>query len=1185
MLSNGRTLRLLRDSSNLVGQAYVEFDLQGMFDGEVFADFVTLFTLAHASRLERRPGADGESGAVGDRWIERWRTDAIATGTRALNRLRGQVEQAIEVLGTGFLQAPGNQPLRDRLASGVLTPADMQRGLLRLVYRILFWSVAEDRGVLLAPDADPAAVDRYTRYFSSARLRRLARTRIGTRHSDLWDQTRLVFNALGQPGGAPQLGLPGLGGLFESSELDIFDTAEMPNAALLKAMRLLSTTTDTKSQTLRSVDFAHLGAEELGSIYEGLLELHPTIDPAERTFSLGAGAGNERKTSGSYYTPSSLVDLVLDTALDPVLDRATATGTPEQKEQALLALRVCDPACGSGHFLVAAARRIAHRVAQVRNAETEPTPAQAQEALHDVVRLCIYGVDLNPMAAELAKVSLWLEAVQPGRPLGFLDAHIRVGNSLIGATPALMAAGVPDGAYTVITGDDRATANELKRANRAQRNAKEGNAQTILGLEESLPDNVFAAKQMRELASRAPLSLEDVALQRRRYEEMRQGPELERAKAAADAWTAAFFQPQKPGTSTITTETVGRLEAGLDVPADALTDINYLAAANRFFHWHIEFPDIFTTGAPDVDPQYGWTGGFDVMVGNPPWETVQMSEKEFFASRDPEIAEAATTAKRKQLILQLEETNPRLHDEFIQAVRSSEASNAFTRGSVRFPLTARGKTNTYALFAETLRDLIRAEGRAGIITPTGIATDATTAPFIANTIRDRRLATFFDFENRKPIFVGVDSRFRFAASTFTGTLGTEAEVPMAFMLHEVDEIPVKSFSLAPDEILLLNPNTGTLPVFATRRDADITIGIYRRHPVLIREGNPEGNPWGLAFKQGLFNMSSDSGLFRTAEELEEVGATFDGWAWTKRTSNGAAERWLPLYEAKMLSHWNHRFSTYRGATQAQVNAGTLPRLTVNQLDDPDQESLPRYWVAESDVEACLNDRDDNFFLGCRRLGRSSDVRTLVPYSLPRSATGDSGWLIWVGYPTGQVLLGVALSGLVADYLLRQKLSGTTVSSYYIEQLAVPTPETMSGHVANGCPLSRSQLVASGLELTFTSHRIAPYARDLGDHGWPFRWDLNRRALIQAELDAAMMHVYGLDRSEVEYVLDSFTGLRDNYDMPAHGEFRTKRLVLEFYDLMAQAAESGVPYETPIDPPPGQGPRHAAQPCDTDGSAP
>ncbi|HEX2298339.1 MAG TPA: DNA methyltransferase, partial [Pseudonocardiaceae bacterium] len=228
----------------------------------------------------------------------------------------------------------------------------------------------------------------------------------------------------------------------------------LSNESLLTAVRHLAIV-DSDGQR-RPVDFRNLGSEELGSVYEGLLELHPAYDPAEQTFTLVGAAGNERKETGSYYTPSSLTEALLDSALDPVLIEAAATtGDAEAKVEALLGVTVCDPACGSGHFLVAAARRIARRVAQLRSGENEPSPDLVRAAMREVVSRCIHGVDLNEMAAELAKVSLWLESVEPGKPLAFLDANIRVGNSLLGTTPALIAAGIPDATFAPIEGDDK----------------------------------------------------------------------------------------------------------------------------------------------------------------------------------------------------------------------------------------------------------------------------------------------------------------------------------------------------------------------------------------------------------------------------------------------------------------------------------------------------------------------------------------------------------------------------------------------------------------------------------------------------------------------------------------------------------------------------------------------------------
>ena len=559
VLSNGCTLRLLRDSAALVGQSYVEFDLETIFDRDLFSDFVLLFLLCHQSRLERLPGSDGQPGGVEDRWLERWRANAKDTGTRALTALRGQVTAALEVLGTGFLAHPANAGLRDRLAADELTVADYNRALLRVIYRLLFWFVAEDRGALLDPAADPVAVDRYQRYFSADRLRRTARRRLGTRHVDTWARVRLVLDGLGREDGRPELGLPGLGGLFESGPLDVVDGAALTNETVFTVVRLLSTHTIRGSAVLRTVDFQHLGAEELGSIYESLLELHPRYDATARTYTLAAAAGNERKSSGSYYTPSSLIDCLLDTALDPLLNDAMKAADGPAAEAALLAITVCDPAMGSGAFLVAAARRIARRLAEVRAGDPEPPPPVVQAALRDVVARCIHGVDINPMAVELAKVSLWLEGLEPGRPLAFLDANLRPGNALLGTTPALLAAGVPEAALKPLAGDDRKVAALLARRNRSERIGADD-----LFTDAAIPvGNADLAATTSAIRGTPAGSLADVHIARRRYRELVDSPARQHAQLVADAWCTAFVQEKSAETvaSAVTDAVLRRLAA------------------------------------------------------------------------------------------------------------------------------------------------------------------------------------------------------------------------------------------------------------------------------------------------------------------------------------------------------------------------------------------------------------------------------------------------------------------------------------------------------------------------------------------------------------------------------------------------------------------------------------------------
>ncbi len=589
IVANDSTLRLLRDSSTLVGQSYVEFDLQAIFDGELFADFTVLYLLCHHSRFQPTEEA-GNAGC----WLEQWRTNAAETGARALGALREGVKDAIEALGTGFLRHPANQALRERLADGTLDLADLHRSLLRLVYRLLFLFVAEDRGLLLDPAADEITKARYRNWFSTARLRRIARRRRGTRHDDHWQALRLVLDGLGVEGGRPELGLPALGGLFENGPVDVTASQQLGNDYLLQAVRHLSIIQPAQGGPRRTVDYRNLGAEELGGIYESLLEFIPRHDPHQRTFTLEPLAGNDRKTSGAYYTPTSLIDHLLDATLDPVLDAATSEANPQA---ALQALRVCDPACGSGHFLVAAARRIAHRLARVRAGGAEPTIHESQEAMHDVVARCIYGVDLNPMAAELAKVSLWVESLAAGRPLGFLDAHIKVGNALLGTTPALLSAGIPDEAFVALEGDDKPAAQRLRDRNRRER---EGQGSLFLSETRPIDERVLASGANRVDALNG-LALADVHLAEQRQREFDRSAELRAARAIADAWCAAFLSKKDTATPSITTAALESVGSAPSPERDRLSGLH------RFFHWPIEFPAVAAEG------------GFDCVVGNPPF--------------------------------------------------------------------------------------------------------------------------------------------------------------------------------------------------------------------------------------------------------------------------------------------------------------------------------------------------------------------------------------------------------------------------------------------------------------------------------------------------------------------------------------------------------------------------------------
>ncbi len=554
IVSNGRRLRLLRDNAQLTRQAFVEFDLETMMDAEVYSDFALLWLVGHQSRVEaERPEQC---------WLERWTGEAAERGTRARESLRQGVEAAISGLGAGFLAHPANSTLRTDLRTGALDTQDYYRQLLRLVYRLLFLFVAEDRDLLAPPDAGEAARERYRANYGTQRLRALAERRVGGRHPDLWRGLRLVMDCLGSDEGEPGLALPALGSFLWSAEAvpDLAE-ADLANRHLLDAVRELAFV--EQDRTLRAVDYRNLGAEELGSIYESLLELHPELDIDASTFVLSSAAGSERKTTGSYYTPTSLIVELLDSALDPVLDRAAVADDPEA---AILALKVCDPACGSGHFLIAAAQRIAKRLAAIRTGDAEPAPGPVRHALRDVISRCIYGVDVNEMAVELCKVSLWMEGIDPGRPLSFLDHRIVVGNSIISSTHAIRA-------------EDQPTLGSAERHVRFVRQR---------ALLEALPEESVHDIEAKASALGAFLTSDSVAVER----------------AVADRWIGTLGSGKRSAGAS------GLALKESDIPIEDRA----FARGHRALHWDIEFPEVFS-----ATPSAPGSAGFDVVLGNPPW--------------------------------------------------------------------------------------------------------------------------------------------------------------------------------------------------------------------------------------------------------------------------------------------------------------------------------------------------------------------------------------------------------------------------------------------------------------------------------------------------------------------------------------------------------------------------------------
>lgn len=1146
LVSNGLRLRLLRKNASLTRQAYVEFDLEAMFQGEAYADFVLFWLLCHQSRVESEHPAEC--------WLERWSRLAQEQGVRVLNQLRKGVEEAINLLGAGFLAHKDNGELKEKLRSGQLKAQDYYNQVLRFVYRLLILFVAEDRDILFDPVSELFARQRYAQYYSMGRLRRMAGLRLGTRHSDLFRALWLVMEQLGGETGCQELALPALNGFLFSSQRSLPDLigCELENASLLAAVRALAFTEEKAIR--RTVDYKNLGAEELGSVYESLLELHPQLDVESASFKLIEVSGNARKISGSYYTPTRLIDCLLDSALDPVLAEAIARPDPEA---ALLALKICDPACGSGHFLIAAAHRIAKRLAAVRTGTEEPGQKERRAALRDVIGHCIYGVDINPMAVELCKVSLWMEAIEPGKPLSFLDAHIQCGNSLLGSTPALLRAGIPDEAFNSIEGDNKKFCRDWKKRNNDQHSGQLSLFAPDLQPWERLGD---LGTEIRKFEEMGDDTVTQIHQKETYYEQMRASESYANSLLWANIWCAAFvWKKTDEFAYPITEEIFRNFERNPYTLVSWMRDeVQRLAHQYQFFHWHIAFPEVFSLPSRDTTPeneQDGWSGGFDVVLGNPPWGKVKTQEREWFSTYAPEIVQTENATERETLIKKLSIERPAIYKAYLEDNRRVEGESHFLRNSGIYPLCGRGDVNYYSVFSELMRHMINLKGRLGCIVQSGIATDDTTKMFFQDIIKRKSLVSFYDFKNRKYIFPEVESTMKFCLLTLSKEPCVHALI--SAQLDEVTSLknPDKIYSLSFDDIKRINPNTLNCPVFSTARDATLVKDIHIRLPIFIEEGVEEKNKWDIKLTS-MFHMTNDSNLFKSLESLT--------------ASNQAANRedYLPLYESKFIDQFNHRSNTFenipaseRFRTRARTN-----EITVADLDNPDFYILPRYWVPEKEV--AIRAQQTVWSLGFRNaMSAVADSRSLIAAVIPFVGVGNSMPLVLCGRDGHKACILLAgMNSFILDYILRQKNSGGNLNFYVFKQLPFPKPEAFTALSTLLNSTIGEWILPRVLELTYTAWDIESFAKDCGYAGPPFRWNEGRRFLLRCELDALYFHIYSIKREDAEYIMETFPVVKRREERQ-FGEYSTKRMILEIYDEMALAMQNGEAYTTRLVPGP------------------
>lgn len=1235
VLTNGLHLRLLRDYHHTYTKGYVEFDLESIFETRNFADFRALYRLAHASRFVG-PAPTPELSETSEllelsgqeRWesapLEMFYRDSQAAGIQVGADLQKQVREAIEMLGNGFLLSGG--PLLRQLQDDTSLCQQFYAELLHIVYRILFLLYAEQRGMV--PKTGAPLENLYRQGYSLTALRSKAESDPTSPEAyDLWEGLKVTFKMFQK--GADDLGVYRYNGmLFAEDQTPLLDgrgageqshreaslrsggdnsSPPQPlrcrNLELLRAIRAL--TLIEREGALQRISYADLNVEEIGGIYESLLDFAPRITTGTEdvdgraippnTFFLDP-RGTARKTTGSYYTHPSLVNALIESALIPVLEDQLAEvqggkGAGEQEsrrekdspllpstpaplpvdpaaaEQAILSLKVCDPAMGSGHFLIAANNALALRLAQIRTGDEYPSERELRQARRDVLAHCIYGVDLNPMAVELCKVALWINAAVDDAPLSFLDHHLKCGNSLIGATPELLEQGIPDDAFQPVTGDDPRVAAAVRKRNKQER-AGQLSLWRVTVLK-TLTD-LERWRELNQLAEAEPQIAE------RRYAEYRADPAYRHNELVADLWAAAFFWSLDEDNDLIPTEELFRqAQADLSLlPEELVAHVDGLARRYHFFHWHLEFPDVFGEDRK---------GGFDVVLGNPPWDEIRPEEKNFFATLDPGIALIENSSQREKAIEALKLSNPGTWSLWQQHRRDVLATTNFLHYSGKYPLSARGNLSTSTLFIDMSRQLPKSGGRCGLIVPSGLATNIGTSDLFKDLMTSGQLQSLFDFENRRGFFPEVDSRMRFSLVTLAKLTSNNKKALFGFFLADVSDIrdPSRVFDLTSTDIESVNPKSFTCPVFRTRISAQIVKKVHTNNPVISsnQDDNQDEMSWEV-HTSSMFQMSHEAGL------LYE--------------SPGEEDRRYPLFEGKMVSQYNHRAANIVINLQNKARQGQSSLISVSQLLDPSFVPRPRYWVDKSEVDKKLRGKwEREWLMHFCAVTSPTNERTCIVCITSKVGVGHSLFQVYSKAASVECMgLYANLNSFTLDFVLREKMGGINLSHFIFQQLPVVSRSKYT-------PDLLVFIVPRVLELTYTAWDLRAFADDIwseaeqeskgaeeqrektsklqqailrqweenrnATHGghegavppaWaggqgaeeqhfpkpPFKWDEARRAQLRADLDGLYGHLYGLTRDELAYILDTFPIVRRK-DEAKYGEYRTKRMVLEAYDKL------------------------------------
>ena len=571
----------------------------------------------------------------------------------------------------------------------------------------------------------------------------------------------------------------------------------------------------------------------------------------------------------------------------------------------------------------------------------------------------------------------------------------------------------------------------------------------------------------------------------------------------------------------------------------------------RFLHWQVAFPGLWSDWEAKDRP-----GGFDAVIGNPPWDRVKLQQVEWFAARREAVAKAQRAAERKAMVKALEQAGDPLAAAYAHAAERARTTARMARSCGDYPLLSGGDVNLYSLFVERAMALVKPQGMVGLLVPIGISTDRTSARFFSSLVTEKRIKCFYAFENRQGwLFPDIHHEEQPSVIVFN-YLSKQSDYfdfcARVSSWKQFDETE-RRFSLNSDMLTRMNPNTITIPILRSRRDAELVMGIYQRFPILVnRSTGQEVKAWPVKYFT-MFHMTKDSRLFRTKEELEEQEGAFlvGGNHWD--SPNGI---WMPLYEGKSIQLFNHRYANIRVNPNNISGQGVSEPLSSAKLSDPVAVPIPRYWVSHASVP--LNRLRLRWAIGFNDISNTNNERSLITALVPSVAFGNTLPILMLSDLTNskriELLVG-NLGSIICDYTARQKIQSRHLSKYIIEQLPVIPPDHYT--TAHFGPKTAAEIVqAAVLELTYTAHDMAPFARDMGhvDEAGavlpPFPWDETRRLHLRAKLDALFFHLYGItNRDDVRYIYSTFP-IVERQDQDTYGCYRSRDLCLAYMNALA-----------------------------------